>query len=224
MKLIKSLNYFFLNLVYPNLCLLCKQIMEEHNKAICQDCWQKFKPIPVRNRLKSMLVTDGLDAAFSGWFFTNGLEDVIHSLKYNDRAKLGIELGRHLGQLISPASLGTVDILTAVPLHRVKKRDRGYNQANWIAKGVAEVWHIPFSKKILKRNRFTVSQTTLDKEERQANMAYAFTAQGKIKNKSFVIIDDVLTTGSTMSACAMALKNTGAAHVYSLTVSAPLDQ
>ena len=60
-------------------------------------------------------------------------------MKYNDRAKLGLELERHLGQLISPETFGCVDFLTAVPLHRVKYRDRGYNQAEWIGKGVAEI-------------------------------------------------------------------------------------
>ena len=69
--------------------------------------------------------------------------------------------------------------LTSVPLHHVKYRDRGYNQAEWIGKGAAEIWQIPFTKQILKRNRFTVSQTTLDKEDRKANMANAFNAQGK---------------------------------------------
>lgn len=171
-----------------------------------------------------MLVKDGVDAAYSGWYFTKGFDDVIHSLKYNGRAKLGLEFGRHLGQLISPETFGSFDVLTAVPLHRVKYRDRGYNQAEWIGKGAADIWQIPFTKQILKRNRFTVSQTTLNQEERKANMANAFKANGSIKNKSIVIVDDVLTTGSTMSSCAMVLKNAGAAYVYALTVSAPLEQ
>jgi ComF family protein len=141
------------------------------------------------------LVSDGLDAARSGWYFTQGLDDLIHSLKYNDRAKLGLELGRHLGQLISPETFGHVDLLTAVPLHRVKLRDRGYNQAEWIGKGAAEIWHIPFKKQIIKRNRFTVSQTTLNKEERKTNMDNAFSVKRNVENMSIVIFDDVLTTG-----------------------------
>tara|TARA_B100001079_G_scaffold189774_2_gene163706 strand:+ start:3204 stop:3809 length:606 start_codon:yes stop_codon:yes gene_type:complete len=198
--------------------------MEDHSNALCLDCWQNFKPIPQSNRLQNMLVTDGLDAAYSGWYFIQGIDDVIHSLKYSDRAKLGLELGHQLGQLISPATFESVDVLTAVPLHRVKFRDRGYNQAEWISKGVADIWQIPFSKQILKRKRFTISQTTLNQEERKANMADAFRVYGNVENKSIVIIDDVLTTGSTMSACATSLKKAGAAHVFALTVSAPLVQ
>ena len=223
-NLFKSLYFFFLDQVYPNVCLLCKLFIKDHSNALCQDCWQSFKPIPKSNRLNNMLLTDGLDSVYSGWYFTHGLDDVIHSLKYSDRAKLGLELGLHLGQLISPETFGPVDFLTSVPLHRVKYRDRGYNQAEWIGKGVAEIWQIPFTKQILKRNRFTVSQTTLDKEDRKANMANAFNAKGNIENMSIVIVDDVLTTGSTMSACASTLKKAGAVHVYAMTVSAPLDQ
>ena len=206
MHLFKRLYFFILDQVYPNVCLLCKLFIKDHSNALCQDFWQSFKPIPKSNRLNNILVTDGLDAVYSGWYFTHGLDDVIHSLKYSDRAKLGLELGRHLGQLISPETFGPVDFLTAVPLHRVKYRDRGYNQAEWIGKGVAEIWQIPFTKQFLKRNRFTVSQTTLNKEDRKANMAEAFNAQGNIENMSIVIVDDVLTTGSTMSAWASTLK------------------
>ncbi len=224
MNLFKSVSYFFLDQVFPHICLLCNKFMEDHSNALCLDCWQNFKPIPQSNRLQNMLVTDGLDAAYSGWYFIQGIDDVIHSLKYSDRAKLGLELGHQLGQLISPATFESVDVLTAVPLHRVKFRDRGYNQAEWISKGVADIWQIPFSKQILKRKRFTISQTTLNQEERKANMADAFRVYGNVENKSIVIIDDVLTTGSTMSACATSLKKAGVAHVFALTVSAPLVQ
>ncbi len=132
MNLFKSVSYFFLDQVFPHICLLCNKFMEDHSNALCLDCWQNFKPIPQSNRLQNMLVTDGLDAAYSGWYFIQGIDDVIHSLKYSDRAKLGLELGHQLGQLISPATFESVDVLTAVPLHRVKFRDRGYNQAEWL--------------------------------------------------------------------------------------------
>lgn len=197
--------------------------MENQDNSFCSVCIQKFNPIPKTDRIDNLLISEGLDAAYSGWYYSDGIDDVIHSLKYNDRAKLGLELGRHLGQYLSPETFGTVDFLTSVPLHNVKFRDRGYNQAEWISKGVADIWQIPYKKQILKRNRFTVSQTTLNKEERKTNMANAFKSQESVKNKSIAIIDDVLTTGSTMSACAVSLKQAGALHVYALTVSAPLD-
>lgn len=203
--------------------MLCKQFMENQDNSFCSVCIQKFNPIPKTDRIDNLLISEGLDAVYSGWYYSDGIDDVIHSLKYNDRAKLGLELGRHLGQYLSPETFGTVDLLTSVPLHNVKFRDRGYNQAEWISKGVADIWQIPYKKQILKRNRFTVSQTTLNKEERITNMANAFKSQEIVKNKSIAIIDDVLTTGSTMSACAVSLKQAGALHVYALTVSAPLD-
>lgn len=223
MNLLKSLFYICLDLIYPNMCLICNQFINTNRNAFCSKCKENFTPIIKSNRINKLLVSDGLDAARSGWYFTQGLDDLIHSLKYNDRAKLGLELGRHLGQLISPETFGHVDLLTAVPLHRVKLRDRGYNQAEWIGKGAAEIWHIPFKKQIIKRNRFTVSQTTLNKEERKTNMDNAFSVKRNVENMSIVIFDDVLTTGSTMSACALSLKKAGAAQVSALTVSTPMD-
>ena len=205
------------------MCLICNQFINTNRNAFCSKCKENFMPIITSNRINKLLVSDGLDAAHSGWYFTQGLDDLIHSLKYNDRAKLGLELGRHLGQLISPETFGHVDLLTAVPLHRVKLRDRGYNQAEWIGKGAAEIWQIPFKKQIIKRNRFTVSQTTLNKEERKTNMDNAFSVKRNVENMSIVIFDDVLTTGSTMSACALSLKKAGAAQVSALTVSTPMD-
>lgn len=222
MNLIKSIPHLILDLFYPNTCLLCDQFIGSLNEAICETCREKFEPLPIKDRRNELEVSDGIDLAYSGWFFTGGIEDVIHSLKYNDRAKLGLELGRQLGHLISSNHFKAVDVVTAVPLHKIKHRDRGYNQAEWIGKGVAEQWQIPFSSELLKRNRFTVSQTTLDKEERKANMANAFEVN-KLKNyNSIVIVDDVLTTGSTISACAFTLKNAGVETVHALTVSAPI--
>jgi len=201
--------------------MVCKQLFEHNDQTICSSCWKNFDEIPKENMVDELLVNDGIDSAFSSWNFKNGFDDVIHSLKYSDMAKLGKELGYRLGKNITLGDFQSIDSITAVPLHRVKYRDRGYNQAEWIGKGVAEIWQIPFDKKILKRNRFTVSQTTLNKEERQANMANAFTVDKNVTGKSVLVVDDVLTTGSTTSACAQVLKKAGATNVHVLTLSSP---
>jgi len=201
--------------------MVCKQLFEHNDQTICSSCWENFDEIPKENMVDELLVNDGIDSAFSSWNFKNGFDDVIHSLKYSDMAKLGKELGYRLGKNITLGDFQSIDSITAVPLHRVKYRDRGYNQAEWIGKGVAEIWQIPFDKKILKRNRFTVSQTTLNKEERQANMANAFTVDKNVTGKSVLVVDDVLTTGSTTSACAQVLKKAGATYVHVLTLSSP---
>ena len=221
MRFIKDIYYLLLDFIYPNKCIVCKEFVGHNDHSICSQCLGNFDEIPKKNLVNKLSVNDGIDSAFSRWYFKNGFDDVIHSLKYSDMAKLGKELGYCLGKNITPGDFQSIDSITAVPLHRVKYRDRGYNQAEWIGKGLADIWQIPFDKKILKRNRFTVSQTTLNKEERQANMANAFTVEKDVTDKSILVVDDVLTTGSTTSACAQVLKTAGAKQVHVLTLSAP---
>ena len=67
--------------------------MENHDNSFCSVCRQKFNPIPKTDRIDNLLISEGLDGAYSGWYYSDGIDDVIHSLKYNDRAKLGLELG-----------------------------------------------------------------------------------------------------------------------------------
>jgi len=165
MKFLKDIYYLLLDHLYPNTCIVCKQFVEQREHSICSSCWNQFEKIPNQNKVKDLLVNDCIDSAFSMWSFNKGFDNVIHTLKYSDMAKLGNELGTQLGQNISFKDFQSVDTITAVPLHPVKYRDRGYNQAEWIAKGLASIWKIPFDKTILKRNRFTVSQTTLNREK-----------------------------------------------------------
>ena len=115
-----------------------------------------------------------------------------------------------------------LDCITAVPLHHIKKRERGYNQAMWITKGFAKEVGIPMDPNIIKRNTHTISQTILDREERLQNMENAFVTSRPLKGLKIGIIDDVLTTGATMSACAKALKNNGAVHVTAVTLATPI--
>lgn len=221
MKFIKDIYFLLLDHIYPNTCIACKQFVGYREQSICSSCWNRFEEIPKQNKVNELAVNDGIDSAFSMWSFNHGFDNVIHTLKYSDMAKLGNELGARLGKNISIKDFQSVDTITAVPLHRVKYRDRGYNQAEWIARGLASIWKIPFDKTILKRIRFTISQTTLNKEKRQANMANAFSVEKDVTHKSILIIDDVLTTGSTTSSCAQVLKKAGACHVHVLTLSAP---
>jgi len=220
---LKYFSQFIKDLVFPNECLICKEMIREETNAVCHNCLMNFEEIPQIDRRNKLLVEEDLDGVMSGWYFKNGMEDVIHSLKYDERAKLGLELGRHLGQIIPSNSFGKIDYIIPIPLHKVKLRERGYNQAEWIAKGIARSWDLPVYNSSLIRDRFTVSQTTLNKEDRKANMKNAFTVKNNTINASIILIDDVLTTGSTMSACASVLKNEGAKTVYGLTISAPKD-
>ena len=180
-----------------------------------------FEKTNLGNWIENVSHSEGLDGVYSGWYFNNQIQRVIHSLKYEERAKLGWELGHHLGNMFPSFQVGDLDFLVPVPLHSVKKRERGYNQAKWIAKGLSSIWGIPVDFSILKRKKYTETQTMLSSLERKENMDKAFEVKRMTTGLNIGIIDDVLTTGSTMSACAVMLKEKGFQSVFAITCSTP---
>ena len=89
------------------------------------------------NWVENLSHSEGLDGVYSGWYFNDQIQRVIHSLKYEERATLGWELGHHLGDMLPLTQVGDLDFLILVLIHSVKKREREYNQAKWIAKGLS---------------------------------------------------------------------------------------
>jgi ComF family protein len=141
---------------------------------------------------------------------------IVHNLKYAGVQALGFELGRRLGKSFIQNGI-SADAIIPIPLHRRKLRERGYNQAELIARGVSEVSNVPVRCDLVRRKKYTKTQTVLTLQERRENMEDAFevtpSRSGEVKGKRFVVIDDVVTTGSTMIACAAALRVSGAEGV-----------
>jgi len=120
--------------------------------------------------------------------------------------------------------LVNLDLIVPVPLHPVKFRERGYNQAEWIAKGLGDALDIPVKNDLVKRVRYTNTQTALNQAERLENMKQAFKIAGSVMGLALGIVDDVLTTGSTLSSMAAVLKNSDAVSICALTIATPLEQ
>jgi ComF family protein len=132
----------------------------------------------------------------------------MHALKYKNHPEIGAYFGTLLGkQLRSEANFQNIKAVVAVPLHYKKEQQRGYNQSNLIAASCAEAMGVPFYSKALIRKRFTQTQTQKTRSERVDNMEAAFFINNSnlFVNKHILIIDDVLTTGATMEACALQL-------------------
>jgi len=146
---------------------------------------------------------------------------MIHNIKYHDQPRLGEELGRRMADEIPIDELGKIDIITAIPLNSLRNRERGYNQSEWICKGLAKVWNVPYQFDLLKRVKYTETQTDLSADDRKQNMENAFISTNKIDGLSIAIIDDVITTGATLSACAVELKNCGASKITGVSCCTP---
>jgi len=180
-----------------------------------------LEAIEKTNRIDDVHFPQFIDEAYACWWFNDILQDVIHQLKYADRARIGMDMGKLAAGTFHKNVLQNLDLITAIPLHHKKNRERGYNQAGWIAKGFSKQVGIPLDLSMIKRKNYTVSQTTLDREERLQNMENAFVSSRPLKGLNVGIIDDVLTTGATMSACAKALKQNGARRVMAITLATP---
>jgi len=180
-----------------------------------------MQPTKFGNWAQDVTNNNYLDDMRSAWFYNDILHNLIHSLKYHDRANFGFDLGVLLGEEILEDEIGDIDMIIPVPLHWLKKRERGYNQAFWLAKGLASIYAVPVDTSIIKRTRYTVSQTMLGSTECMVNLDVSFTINKSLNNQHILLVDDVLTTGSTISNCAKVLRENGAARVSGITCTTP---
>jgi len=176
--------------------------------------------------IQAKQVPEHLEAVFPVFNFGPLIQNLIHALKYQGCKSLGVALGKYAGIQVRPMIPPELDlVLIPIPLHPIKLRERGYNQSDYIAEGFAVSLQLPVRKDILRRIKNTVTQTQLTAEERHQNMQDAFSVKKNVdltKVKNVILIDDVLTTGSTMNSAAEVLKKVGIQRIYGLTVATPI--
>ncbi|MBU0529996.1 ComF family protein [bacterium] len=209
------------DIVYPNNCVICNNYVEESQNCICKRCFSRFEPTWLEDWIDKLRFPEGIDEVYSSWYAIDAVNDIIHNVKYHNQPRLGEELGRRMAAEIPIDELGEIDLLTAIPLNSVKNRERGYNQSEWICKGLAKAWNVPYQYNLLKRIKYTSTQTDLSATERKKNMENAFTSTNTIDSLSIAIVDDVITTGATLSACAVVLKNCGASKITGVSCCTP---
>ncbi len=204
--------------IFPPLCLLCNESLTE--ERICRSCWGSFPPADPSHaawkNLQRIVTREGVDDLFASFLFEKEgkLKDALHLLKYSEKRSIGLMFGREIG-----AHIAFADALVPVPLHRRKQRERGYNQSEWISLGIAETAKIPLNTSMLVRRKDTPTQTHLDSESRWENLRDAFESCPAVNGKNVILVDDVMTTGSTIAACARALKSLGAARVCAVAAA-----
>lgn len=158
----------------------------------------------------------GFDAAYAFGSYEGELRELIHLFKYSGIQTLARPLARML--LTALPRDRSFDVITPMPLHWMKQWQRGFNQAELLAREVARVWNLPVQS-LASRARATTAQAGLTAAKRRANVSGAFRAKSGAAGKRILLVDDVLTTGATAGACARALKRAGAANVTCLTVA-----
>ena len=159
------------------------------------------------------------DQALSVGYFEGSLREAVHVFKYRPCRSLGKPLARWMaGHVVLQPD---IDLIMPVPLHSTRLRERGFNQALFLAHGLCEVHGLHLSLDNLARVRPTRPQVELSGEERVVNVAGAFALRRaeEIAGKSVLLVDDVFTTGATLNECAKVLKDAGAQRVMALTLA-----
>jgi ComF family protein len=221
-----SLRSFYdaiLDFIYPPLCLSCRRLLQRGGEYVCPDCWNSIQiaseesPLFIETAGK-LAVSGAVDGLVSLYVFEKEgvFQVIVHNLKYAGVQALGLELGRRLGKIVVESGI-CADAIIPIPLHRRKIRERGYNQAEIIGRGVSEVSGIPMRTDLVCRKKYTKTQTLLSLNERRENMEEAFEIalanKSEVQDREFIVVDDVVTTGSTMIACAGVLRSLGALKV-----------
>jgi ComF family protein len=203
-----------LNLFFPNNCPGCGYTFLHGESIICNRClhtlprtnYHRFPDNPIA---KNFWGKANIYAATSAFFFDKGetLQHLLHQLKYRGNSKIGVVLGRQVAlELQHAPEFSHADVIIPVPLHPKKLLMRGYNQSEVIAKGISENWNIPVQPALLIRTKHTQTQTHKSRFQRFENVKDVFHLQDKqsYAGKHILIIDDVITTGSTILSCAQA--------------------
>ncbi len=219
----------FLNLLVPSKCLSCGINLIDIEHYVCKSCLNKIPKTRFYGTSESVVSQMfwgrvDLEHAFSIFYFHKGstLQKLIHEVKYKGAKELAFELGKEMAyDLIGSDFNKSIDLIIPVPLHLLKEKKRGYNQSDWLAMGFAEVLSKPYSKTTLKRIFYTSTQTKKTRVQRWENVKDAFEVADitSIENKHVVIIDDVLTTGATLEACAAKLLNCSGTKVSVVTLA-----
>ena len=201
----------FISLLFPRLCYGCGNHLLRNETLICTECYVVIPRTnyhlsgdnPVAQLFWGRCMIENA-AAFS--FYTRGsrIRKLIHNLKYKGIKEIGFELGKiYALSLKSSKFVQGIDLIIPVPLHPSKKRKRGFNQSDCISIGVSEVTGIPVDNLSLIRTTFTGTQTRKSRYERWTNVEGIFRVPDheKLKGKHILLVDDVITTGSTIEAC-----------------------
>ena len=232
-----------ISVIFPAGCRICDKLLTGASRVpICAECLSSFVQVPERicevcgrpleelaqAQASSLLCracqggTYGFDRARSFALYEGALIPAILLLKFEQIEPLGAWFAARLAEVVSSGEEPTAaDVVVPVPLHRQRERERGYNQAALIAKPLAKRLRLPHKAVLLVRTQARPDKRILSVEERWESVRGAFATRpgSQVDNQHVLLVDDVLTTGATLDACARVLREAGAKSVIGLTVA-----
>ncbi len=213
-----------LELVFPDNCLLCRQFLNSrHQRQLCPACLATLVANPLPFAGQKSEGAFAFDQTWSVCLYNEPAQRLLHAFKYNAKTSLSKTFVPLMIDFIDRHHIPVqkFEFMMPIPLHPVKLRERGYNQSALLSLGISRHYGIAHAENVLTRQKRTQTQTELGAKQRWTNMQGAFKIKNPtdIKGRSFLLIDDLYTTGATVHHAAEALKAAGAARVGVLTLS-----
>jgi ComF family protein len=204
-----------LNLFFPKLCYACQSFLNDNEQHICTQCRHEL-PLTNFNNLEN----NAVEKLFYGrvpikqatallWFKKKSIvQQLLHNLKYKSHEDIGLFLGEWLGEELSEKkTYQSIEVVVPVPLHKLRQRKRGYNQVHTFAKAIADKLQVECNTSVLQKTKATETQVFKDRLKRwnDDNTIFSVSNTNDFKGKHILLVDDVITTGATIEACANAL-------------------
>ncbi len=227
-------------LIFPDNCLLCRTYLNSrHTRQLCPACVNTLTPntppfCALCSRHLAHYTVDGVcsscrnssrhyDRAWGTYIYDEPMRKLMHSFKYNGKTALRRTFISSITNFIDTyhIPIRQYDCVAPIPLHPVRLRERGFNQAALLSEGLTQYYGLPHRPDLLRRLRPTDTQTVMDQKQRWTSLKCAFKINPSeiATEKSVLLVDDLLTTGATADAAAAALKEAGAAHVAVLSLA-----
>ena len=202
----------FLNLIFPPKCVICKK----NGDILCENCFSKIKHFPQQK----INPPQNIDLMIVCGYYDGILKKLIRKFKFSKQKSLSSYLVRFVEECIRDTNYFlSIDLITSVPLYETRLKERGFNQSELIAKQLSNFLNLPYDGNILKRIKETSFMYSLSKNERKKNVKGVFSVSRNLNGLNILLVDDILTTGATLSEIASEIKKHGANSVYALAVA-----
>lgn len=218
-----------MDVVATKTCYVC-DVRLDHASFICANCLEDMPLPPDPDEVLNILINafPGDDLAISKAFSLlrvatdSPYMDLIHSMKYQSFENIGKMFGKLLGEYLSSIEATDYDRIVPIPIHSARLRERSFNQAEAIARGISDVLQIPIDNRTLLRKKYTQTQTKLSQSERKENVKNVFDVESHVLiGEKILLVDDVMTTGSTLNYSAEMLLERGARLIHSAVILIP---
>lgn len=222
-------------LLWPEVCPFCEKV---YRQGICPQCKEKLRKIEIQGYLcmkcgKPLAYKEqeycfdckrknhSYDRGYSVWLHKEPASKAIYRFKYGNQRRYGYFFGQEMRRIfVKYLREKKIDVIIPIPLHRKRRRKRGYNQAEILADEIAKCVNVPMEAKWLSRQVYTNPQKELGRKERGKNLDHVFQLSKDFRPvKSVLLVDDIYTTGSTVDSAAKVLKSHGVSRVYFLTIT-----